>query len=360
VNYTADFLWLSRCQGELASSLRLRGAALKAFAEVGTSAAVRAVLQRASRPDAEAMRIELQGHAGPANFAQELATQHSEIALLVVQLREERMLFIAQHQAALQQMSTVVQAALQQQALVVQDGVCDRLKDFLRQNGEALSVRTANFAQRVLRDGMQACLRDAVAEARSSGVIEITRQGGGEHSSQEQVRLMKSCRQLPAGEEAQRVLQEDGHLPVTNFLENTLPHAQHYVIVHFMPKFAEELKRRKLEQAAALNEKPWISWSVGAWRIQYMERDRGLMEALFHEVEWQEKLRSQLERHMPAELPSGSRGSATGSFRPGPYSRSRTERGSSANMSLSVLGRFFGRSAASAPVAEQADSPEGL
>ena len=61
MNYTADFLWLGRCKGKLATSLRLRGAALKAFVEVGTSAAVRAVLQRASRPDASGLREELGG-----------------------------------------------------------------------------------------------------------------------------------------------------------------------------------------------------------------------------------------------------------------------------------------------------------
>ena len=61
VNYTADFLWLGRCKGKLATSLRLRGAALKAFVEVGTSAAVRAVLQRASRLDAGGLREELGG-----------------------------------------------------------------------------------------------------------------------------------------------------------------------------------------------------------------------------------------------------------------------------------------------------------
>ena len=61
MNYTADFLWLGRCKGKLSTSLRLRGAALKAFVEVGTSAAVRAVLQRASRLDASGLREELGG-----------------------------------------------------------------------------------------------------------------------------------------------------------------------------------------------------------------------------------------------------------------------------------------------------------
>ena len=61
MNYTADFLWLGRCKGKLATSLRLRGAALKAFVVVGPSAAGRAVLQRASRPDASGLREELGG-----------------------------------------------------------------------------------------------------------------------------------------------------------------------------------------------------------------------------------------------------------------------------------------------------------
>ena len=63
MNYTADFLWLGHCKGKLATSLRLRGAALKAFVEVGTSAAVRAVLQRAARADAGGLREELGGQS---------------------------------------------------------------------------------------------------------------------------------------------------------------------------------------------------------------------------------------------------------------------------------------------------------
>ena len=63
VNYTADFLWLGHCKGKLATSLRLRGAALKAFVEVGTSAAVRAVLLRASRANTSGLREELGGRS---------------------------------------------------------------------------------------------------------------------------------------------------------------------------------------------------------------------------------------------------------------------------------------------------------
>ena len=65
MNYTADFLWLGHCKGKLATSLRLRGAALKAFVEVGTSSAVRAVLQRASRADSSGLREELGGDLLP-------------------------------------------------------------------------------------------------------------------------------------------------------------------------------------------------------------------------------------------------------------------------------------------------------
>lgn len=59
MNYTANFLWIGRCRGELAVSLRLRGAALKAFAEVGLSSAVRAVLAKALDPGAAGLRAEL-------------------------------------------------------------------------------------------------------------------------------------------------------------------------------------------------------------------------------------------------------------------------------------------------------------
>ena len=63
-------------------------------------------------------------------------------------------------------------------------------------------------------------------------------------------------------EELQAALAErhDGlHLPVMAFLEQSIPQAQHCVTVHFSPGFSEELKKRKLEQAAALSDIFWIA-----------------------------------------------------------------------------------------------------
>jgi len=59
VNYTANFLLIGRCRGPLARNLRIKGAALKALAEVGVSSAVRAVLSRALREDASGLRGQL-------------------------------------------------------------------------------------------------------------------------------------------------------------------------------------------------------------------------------------------------------------------------------------------------------------
>jgi hypothetical protein len=59
LNYRANFLWIGRCRGELATSLRIRGASLKAFAEVGLSSAVRAVLAKALDPGAAGLRAEI-------------------------------------------------------------------------------------------------------------------------------------------------------------------------------------------------------------------------------------------------------------------------------------------------------------
>ena len=59
VNYTANFLLIGHCRGPLARNLRIKGAALKALAEVGVSSAVRSVLSRALREDASGLRSQL-------------------------------------------------------------------------------------------------------------------------------------------------------------------------------------------------------------------------------------------------------------------------------------------------------------
>lgn len=179
-------------------------------------------------------------------------------------------------------------------------------------------------------------------EARASGLIEITRQPMSERQLADQERLLKLCKQLPAGVDANQALQDDGHLPVANFLEEHLELEDHFVIVHFMPNFAQELKRRKLEQAEALNEKPWIARAVGGWRIQYTERDRGLMQDIFFETRWQDALRRQLVQHKPAEGSESRRGrAARGGYRDGPYSRSKAEQGGSSNITVNAMRSLF-------------------
>ena len=211
---------------------------------------------------------------------------------------------------------------------------------------EQLSLRAIHWAMKLLgaslssiQGNFKQSFQEVVSEARASGLIEITRQPISERHLADQERLLKLCKQLPAGVDANQALQDDGHLPVTNFLEEHLAQEDHYVI---MPKFAQELKRRKLCQAEALNEKPWIARAVGEWRVQYTERDRGLMQELFFEARWQDALHRQLIRHKPAEEPGSSRGQASrGGYRDGPYSRSKAEQGGSSNITVSAIRSFF-------------------
>jgi hypothetical protein len=345
VNYTCDFLWLGHCRGDLATSLRLRGAALKAFVEVGTSAAVRAVLQRALQSDASGLQRELGGGAVVTDLtplSAAIGGLREELQLALRKRDEDLQLALTMRDEHLQTVLVDVHAGMQQ----VQEGLWQRLLGFLRGYGETVSARTASFAQRLMLGGLRQSMQEVVTEARASGLIEITRQGTTDRQERQQAQLLRLCKQLPAGEEAHEALQDDGHLPVSAFLEEHLAAREQYVVAHYMPKFAEELKRRKLAQAEALGERPWIARSVGAWRIQYTERDRALMEALLNEREWQETLQRQLARHKPAEEGQGARGDAAGGFRPGPQSGGRRPaQGSSANVNPESIGSFFKASA---------------
>ena len=230
------------------------------------------------------------------------------------------------------------QLAKLQQMIEARD---DRIVTRVGSQCEQLSLRAIHWA--TIRGNFKQSFQEVVSEARASGLIEITRQPMSERHLADQERLLKLCKHLPAGSDANQALQDDGHLPVTNFLEENLPLEDHYVIVHFMPKFAQELKRRKLDQAEALNEKPWIARAVGEWRIQYTERDRGLMQGIFLETPWQDRLHRQLTQHKPAEGSDSHRGHASrGGFREGPYARSaKAEQGGSSNITVSSLRSFF-------------------
>lgn len=104
MNYTANFLWIGRCRGELATSLRLRGATLKAFAEVGLSSAVRAVLAKALDPGAAGLRAELDPNG---NQLQKLIVVVSQLVASQASQQEEIRNFVKSSIAAALQSSVV-------------------------------------------------------------------------------------------------------------------------------------------------------------------------------------------------------------------------------------------------------------
>jgi len=84
-----------------------------------------------------------------------------------------------------------------------------------------------------IQEKFKQSFQEVVSEARASGLIEITRQPMSERHLADQERLLKVCKQLPAGVDANQALQDDGHLPVANFLEEQLEPEDQSVIVHF-------------------------------------------------------------------------------------------------------------------------------
>lgn len=81
LNYTANFLFLSCCKGPLASVLRLKSVALKAFVEVGLSAAVQAVLHRAHLLQTFGVQSELE-LAQPCTKKQEVLVESPKLETL--------------------------------------------------------------------------------------------------------------------------------------------------------------------------------------------------------------------------------------------------------------------------------------
>jgi hypothetical protein len=191
-------------------------------------------------------------------------------------------------------------------------------------NCEQLSVRSIFHAQKILgsltgslQNSFRQSFLEVVDEARASGVIEITRQAGTSSRHQrDQKMLLERCRKMPSGPEGIALMQEVGDLlnPST-FLEQRLESKLHYVIVHFMPPFSRELKKRTLREA----RRPWIAWVQGAWRIQYSEADRPNMDEIFEDDVWQEKLQKMLRLHGSSRRPRGP------ADRGGPYSRPQTQ-----------------------------------
>jgi prophage antirepressor-like protein len=188
----------------------------------------------------------------------------------------------------------------------------ERMMSKLSKQCEQISMRALLYGQKIFRSlfgelkgSFRQSFLEVVDEARASGVIELTRQAGTSAAHQaDQVLLLERGRKIPSGAEGIALFQEVGDLlPVSTFLEGRLELEQQSVISHFSPPFSKELKKRKLLEALRMQEKPWIAWCQGAWRIQYTERDREMMDALYDETPWKQKMAKMLVLH------AGGRGS---------------------------------------------------
>ena len=132
LNYTANFLWIGRCRGELAQSLRLRGAALKAFSEIGLSSAVRAVLAKALDPRADGFRRELDPNA----------SQSTDITLLTTA--------VYTLQSTLQKRDEVLAAQISEAVVVALKDRDDRILQQLGRQCEQLSLKVVFAMQKSL------------------------------------------------------------------------------------------------------------------------------------------------------------------------------------------------------------------
>ena len=125
-------------------------------------------------------------------------------------------------------------------------------------------------------------------------------------------------------------MRELGHLPVTNYLEEQLEAAEQHLIRRLTPPFSAILKLRRLAEAAVRDERPFVAWSCGDWRLVYFEEDRELMDTIFAEESTQAKLRFFRERgpltQRPARAPAVRDGAC----------------GSSANVTREALAQLFG------------------
>ena len=184
----------------------------------------------------------------------------------------------------------------------------ERMLSKLAKQCEQVSVRALMYGQKIFRSLFgepKSSFRQSFNEVhatRASGVIEITRQAGTSAAHQaDQALMLERCLKIPCTPEGISLFQEVGELlPVSSYLEGRLEPEQQYVISRFSPPFSRELKKRKLLEALRSHEKPWIAWCQGAWRIQYTEQDRGLMDELYAESFWTNKMAKMLTLYAPA------------------------------------------------------------
>ena len=172
VNYTANFLLIGHCRGPLARNLRIKGAALKALAEVGVSSAVRAVLSRALQEDASGLRGQLDPAADAGSSAWD---KKSEVLIKRMDLLSSRGILAVrksntkQHRALVRVqtafedrvalLETTFHAALHT-ALSQQE---ERMLSKLAKQCEQVSVRAIMYGQKIFRSTLLEIMEPALS-----------------------------------------------------------------------------------------------------------------------------------------------------------------------------------------------------
>lgn len=321
LNYLAYVVFMQRLPGVLARRIHLQASFFDAFADIGSSQARAFLAAKFQRAAADLAAAHLRGEVDPPTIT--LMDLRADVLQLATSL--------AGLTTALGAMEVRLNATMEEK---IQRGCAALLSSFTT----FVDGQVARFTD--WRASLRTSFDEAIAAARSSGFLQIGRQSGASAQSlRQQHELLSRCRQVPT--EQFEIFRVDGHaLCISTFLERSLLADQHYVIRHFLPIFAQEIKKRKLEEAEELGEQPFIAWKEGAWRIQYTETDADMMTLTLQEDAWQRKLNNMLILHRPAHY--AARGSTSGGVRAGPYSR--PERGGSVNVTPGSIGSFFGRS----------------
>ena len=304
VNYTADFLWLGRCKGKLATSLRLRGAALKAFVEVGTSAAVRAVLQRASRADTSGVREELGGQPfelvctqlkKDADFRdekwQQIVQSRDDKWQQIVQSRDEKWQEIVQSND-----EEWRQACLEQRSR--DDAWRSKLNEFVeawmvdaRGTSEALAALGSSLASLPFRLGQK--ISDVVSAAvmsPGSALVKNLRAA----TKKVAVRSTHSARRFPSEQKATQLEVLSSLVSLLSVAVRFFPEMHYDVWKAIRGSFGkaakkERVRRNGLDAASAEYLDRPLLWSFagegtsegGGQRYVFLQRHVGLVEAVW-------------------------------------------------------------------------------
>jgi prophage antirepressor-like protein len=257
---------------------------------------------------------------GQYSVGQSVEASHAKMALdkssvlLVKHLCSRGVLAVRKSHTKQQQTMRRMQTAFEERVALLESTLDtamhlqeERMLSKLSKQCEQISMRALIYGQRIFRSlfgelkgSFRESLHEVVDEARASG--ELTRHTGTSAAHHaDQAMLLERCRKIPSGAEGIALFQEVGELlPISTYFEGRLEAKEQYVISHYSPPFSKELKKRKLLEALRRQEKPWIAWCQGAWRLQYTEQDREMMDDMYDEVPWKRKLERMLALHAPS------------------------------------------------------------